>query len=224
LAPEADDSPPREAYGRLMLAVPLYITALAAFALQLAHPATLASSPIGVAHGHLLQLFSSGLVIDGPPLPQIAALTGTLLIATRRLGARLTWTAAIGAHLGATLVAYAFVVILWLADPNLSRPVIAAPDYGISVIFVGVCGAAAQLRRPAAVAPVLTGLTAVWLIWWWLSGAFSPIVLANLEHLLGFAIGVGLALFGRSRQRSAGDTSRCPSIVEQTTRGATRAG
>ena len=176
---------------RLMcvIAVLAYLTTLAVFALYPPTAATLASSPAGVAHGHVLQLLSSGLVVDGPALPQIVALAVTLIYATSRLGSALTWRAAIGAHLGATLLAYAFVAILYLVDRSLTTPVLAAPDYGISVVFAGVCGAVMRRGKPASIAPVITVLAAVWLIWWWLAGSFDPATLANLEHLLGFMIG-----------------------------------
>jgi hypothetical protein len=187
-----------------VLVVLTYIAALALFALlPLAHAATLASSPQGVAHGHLLQLLSSGLLVDGPVLPQIAALAVVLLYATRRLGPRLTWGAAITAHVGATLLAYALVSLFWLADTGLVSSIMSAPDYGISVVLLAVCGALARRLKPAAVTAILAILAAVWLLWWWLAGSFTPSVLANLEHLLGFAIGaacgaLGAAAGGRS--------------------------
>ena len=181
-----------------MLSCVLYIGALTLLALHpIARAAALASSPAGVAHGHLPQLLSSGLIVDGPAVPQIVALAVVLVVATRRLGTALTWRAGIGAHVGATLLAYLFVAVVWLADPGLAQPVMRAPDYGVSVVFAGVCGAMLGRHRPALVAPTVAALAAVWLTWSWLAAAFNPLVLANLEHLLGFAIGALTTVMGR---------------------------
>jgi hypothetical protein len=192
-----------------MLTSLLYIAALTLLAIHpLARTAALASSPAGVAHGHIAQLLSSGLIVDGPAAPQIVALAFALIYSAVVLGAARTWLVAISAHVGATLLAYAFVAGLWSAQQGLTSAVLTAPDYGISVILAAICGVATWRNRAGAVKPALAGLGALWLIWWWLAGRFSPDVLANLEHLLGFAIGARWASVGDRRGVATAQTRR----------------
>jgi len=111
------------------LSISVYLSLIVAIALDPAiHPAKLGSSPAGVAAGKSPQLLSSGLVIDGPTYPQIALIAGVLCLALRRLGAISVWRIGLGAHVGATLVAYLGIWLVWLVDSGLVRHVTHAPD------------------------------------------------------------------------------------------------
>jgi len=102
-----------------------YLAALMVIALDpRVHGSALASSPAGVAAGRLLQLLSSGLVVDGPAWPQIALLAIVLSAALRRLGAGRLWAVAVAAHVGATLLAYAGIGLLSILDQQLTSQVV----------------------------------------------------------------------------------------------------
>ena len=145
---------------------------------------TLAASPADVAHGRVWLLLTSGLVIDGVPWLQLAVLALVLAVALERLGAARLWAVALVAHVGSALVAYAGVGVLWLVDRALVDGVVHAPDYGVSVVLAGELGALAVAggRRMALFvgALVLAGIGI---------GVADASLLANVEHLLGFALG-----------------------------------
>jgi hypothetical protein len=197
----------------------LYLCLLVAIALDRAiTPASIASSPIGVIHGHVMAMLTSGLVIDGPAAPQIFAVTLVLVAAQREFGVPRAWGLALAAHVGATVTAYTMVWWLGLTDHHLVASVLHAPDFGISVILAGELGALAQRRRPhlaAAGTLLLSCIAGGTLV---LSGTVGPPTLASLEHLLGFVIGAICAMpltFGSlSRERTADLIQRSMRILE----------
>lgn len=144
----------------------------------------LAASPDAVAHGRVWLLLTSGLVVEGAEVVQIVVLAVVLALALWRLGAVRLWAVALAAHVGAALVAYAGVGVLWLIDRSLVDA--REPDYGISVVMAGALGALAAAGGPRTA--LVVGVLAV-------AGFGIGIVdasaLANVEHLLGFAIGAG---------------------------------
>lgn len=182
-----------------MPSVVLFVAGLALVQLT-GWPATadVASSPEQIADGQLWLLLTSGLVIDGLPWAQLALLTLALVTAVRWLGTGPTWVVALSAHVGATLVAYAGVAVLWLVDRSLVEGVADQADYGVSVILAGVAGALAVAARSRGVAVAVAaaagvGFTATL---WTSSG------LASAEHALGFAIGAALIARGVGSGRS----------------------
>jgi hypothetical protein len=110
----------------------IYLAALAVINLDLGiHGASLASSPAGVARGALVPLLSSALVIDGPPWPQLALLAIVLFVALPIIGARRLVSAALAAHVGATVLAYTALGLVGIVSASVVRPVVHAPDYGM---------------------------------------------------------------------------------------------
>jgi hypothetical protein len=172
------------------VAVALYLAVLVRFAADGSiRPEALGSSPAGVANGHLARLLTSGLVIDGPAVPQIAALGVTLAVALRRLGPARTWRAALVAHVGATVAAYGGVALLAVVDRRLVAGVMHAPDYGISVVLTGELGALAAAHKPKLMPAAIVGLTSITAATSLRAHGVDTLTLANLEHLLGFLIG-----------------------------------
>ena len=105
------------------------------------HAGLLASSPAGVVRGELWQLFTSGLVVSGPVGAELPAAAAIAALAVRRLGARTFWFAAALGHVGATLLAYVGVGVVWLAARADVDGVVDAPDYGISCVSLAAVGA-----------------------------------------------------------------------------------
>lgn len=72
--------------------------------------ADLASSPASLAAGKVWLLLTSGFVVVGPPLPQIATIAVLAALVIRFRGSRTFWTAALLGRVGSPLVVYALVV------------------------------------------------------------------------------------------------------------------
>lgn len=180
-----------------------YLAAVVAFELlrRGAHgpqAADLASSPAGVASGHLLPLLTSGLLVAGDPVVQIAGAAAAAIAVLVLLGPGAFWRAALAGHVGATLVAYAGVGLLWLVARADVDAVVDAPDYGISAVWAGSLGAlvvagtrgsSRRLVRGVAVAAVALFVAAI---------PFSS-DLAGVEHLLAFVLGGIFAVGARAR-------------------------
>jgi hypothetical protein len=144
----------------------------------------LASSPHDLVHGQVWTLLTSGLVIEGLPVLQWLVLAVVLAVALVRMGAAWLWTLALAAHVGAALIAYAGVGVLWLIDHSIVTGTVDQPDYGISVVLASMLGAlAAGGGRRVAVLVAAAALIGFGI------GVADSSVLANTEHLLGFAIG-----------------------------------
>jgi hypothetical protein len=166
--------------------VGLYLGALAAIqATGRPDWETLTSSADAAAHGKVWLLLTSGLVIDGLPWLQLAVLAAVMLVALVRLGAARLWIVGLSAHVGAALLAYAGLGVIWLVDASQTNPKEA--DYGVSVLFAGLLGALAVSggRRLAIVVGAASAAG-------FAIGLADASWLANAEHVLGFAIGAGL--------------------------------
>lgn len=165
------------------------------------HAGLLASSPAGVVRGELWKLFTSGLVVSGPVGAELPAAAAIAALAVRRLGARTFWVAAVLGHVGATLLAYVGVGVVWLAARADVDGVVDVPDYGISCVSLAAVGAlvgeAMRARRESVgLAAVAAGI-AVLAVLGFGSG------LAGIEHVLAFTLGlVAPALARRSRRRA----------------------
>ena len=157
-----------------------------------AAPRALASSPAGVADGRLWTLLTSGVVIAGPVVVQLIGAGIVVWLAVDQLGPARFWLAALAGHVGATLVAYAGIGVLWLVRPDDVRGVAFAPDYGISCIWAASLGALLAVRirsgpRPRVVTVAFGASLALF-------AALVPLhgELADVEHLLAFAAGAGV--------------------------------
>jgi hypothetical protein len=160
-------------------------------------PDALASSPAGVAAGNVWELVTSGLVIDGPPVVQLAGTALTAFAVLQLLGAAAFWAAVAVAHLGSAVIAYAGVGVLWLVAGVDVDAVVDAPDYGISCVWAGAAGAlltallAARGTRLRIAA--LVGGAAV------LVAGVPGDGLAGVEHGLAFVLG-GLTAVALARR------------------------
>jgi hypothetical protein len=167
-------------------------------------PRDLASSPAGVSSGHLWRLLTSGFVVAGDPVVQLAGTSIAVVAALVLLGPGLFWRAAFAGHVLATVIAYAGVGLLWLVARGDVDAVIDAPDYGISCVWAGTLGvlAAAGMRCPSR--PVVLG-AAVGTV-----AVFAAVIppshdLAGVEHALAF--GLGSVLGARQAPTSSADAS-----------------
>jgi hypothetical protein len=158
------------------------------------HPADLGSSPQAVLHGRLWLLLTSGLVIQGPALVQLLGTAVLVVVIVERFGGRLFWLVAAAGHLGATLIAYAGIGVLWLVHRRIVGGVATAPDDGISAVWaacvgaIGVAGLRGQLAHPRWVTGIAVGCLLTFVVLVPANGELS-----DVEHLLAFALGAGVA-------------------------------
>jgi hypothetical protein len=153
------------------------------------HIGDLASSPSGVLSGHLWQLLSSGLIVAGDPVLQLAGMSVVMIAALVLLGPGLFWRAAFAGHVLATVIAYAGVGMLWLIARGDVDSVVDAPDYGISCVWAGTLGVlvGAGVRRRGRREMLAAATLAAIAIF----VAVIPLTydLAGAEHALAFALG-----------------------------------
>lgn len=165
----------------------------------------LASSPEDVASARLWLLITSGLVAEGPLLPQVVW-TAVLGVAAMRLaGGPVFWSAAILAHVLGTLLVYAGVWIFDVASASGIGSLLSEADFGISLVWCAALGVLAGVAwwntRPlprwarlllATVPPVaLVGVTLI------------SDGLALYEHAAAFGLAVAV-VFAGGRWRSVG--------------------
>jgi hypothetical protein len=176
------------------------------------HAAALASTPDAVAHGRLWTLLSSGLVIDGVPLAQLAGTALVVAATVKAFGGRRFWLIALTGHIGATLLTYLGVALLSLTQVGDVDHVIDAPDYGVSAVWAACLGALAvkgSMRRSDAVGVVSGALGVAGLV------VFAALVpratgVDAVEHLLAFALGGAVALVADRKRSSSGSHVRAP--------------
>jgi hypothetical protein len=156
----------------------------------------LAFSPADLLAGELWRLPLSGLVVDGGTWTQLADLVPVALLLVLLADSRTFWRAAIGGHVGSTLVAYAVVGALALADPAALGQLVTELDYGVSCIWAGCLGALATVaarrgsrRGVSAALFAACTLPALRLVSPGLVSGSGTLQLATLEHALAFAIG-----------------------------------
>ena len=156
--------------------------------------ADLAASPARVATGRLWPLVTSAFVVAGSPVVQIVAMALLVGAIVRLYGAGVFWLAAAAGHLGATLLTYAGVGLVWIVSRADVDSVVEAPDYRISAIWSAALGV---LAANAAAAPrwrrVTLPATAVCLI---ALVAPTPLAgdLAGVEHVLAFGLGAAVTV------------------------------
>jgi hypothetical protein len=158
----------------------------------------LASSPARLAAGDAWTLLGSALVIDGPAVPQILGAAVVIALLVQDYGPRVLWRTMLLGHVGATLLAYSGIGVLWLVARDDVRSVVHAPDYGISAIWAAALGAVAVAgARPPSSHPRF-GL-AVAVLGLLVLVALIPAhgELADVEHVLAFVLGAGVGLAQR---------------------------
>lgn len=169
----------------------------------------LASSPDDVAAARLWSLVTSGLLVEGPFVPQVLA-TAVLGVAAMRLaGGRVFWSAAVLAHILGTLLVYSGVWIVEAESPSGMATLLREADFGVSLVW---CAALGVL---AGVAWWKTRPLPRWA--WWVLAVGSPVALLGVtlvsgdlalyEHVVAFGLAVGVVYAGR-RWSSVGDRLR----------------
>lgn len=169
----------------------------------------LASSPDDVTAARLWQLVTSGLLAQGPLMPQLLATAVLGVAAVRLAGGRVFWSAAVLAHILGTLLVYVGVWIADVENPSGMAVLVREADFGVSLVWCAALGVLAGVAwhktRPlprwawrllAVIPPVaLLGVT------------LASEGLARYEHAVAFALAVGVVYAAR-RWSSVGDLLR----------------
>jgi hypothetical protein len=159
----------------------------------------LACAPAALWAGKLWTLPSSALIIQGPAIPQLLMTAALTLALVRACGGAGFWLVAAVGHVGATLIAYAGIGLIYLVARSTAEGVIHTNDYGISAVWAAAFGALAVIRLRRGEHPRLTAAWALAIL-----ALFVVLVplngeLADVEHLLAFVLGAGVMLLrGRS--------------------------
>ena len=170
-------------------------------------PSDFALSPAALAAGKAWLLLTSALLVSGPPLLELLGLGLAIGVLVRREGPLSFWRAGFAGHLGATLLAYAGVGVLWVVSRPTVAPVVHDPDYGVSAVWLGVLGAVfasiwseRRTQSIGALNRAALGLCALAA----LIGTvfFDP--LPAIEHALSFLIGAGVQIAATSRRTASG--------------------
>jgi len=160
--------------------------------------AGLKSSADQVADGELWRLFTSALVVDGSPVPQIVLTGGAAAAVIRLGGAALWWCAALAAHVGSALLAYAIIGVAVALGSGGAEAAADDPDFGISCVLGGTLGALFAIgyrRRDTAI--VAIGLVGLVVLVPFSFDWYGP------EHPLSFFIGAVVALWWLGRDSVA---------------------
>jgi hypothetical protein len=155
----------------------------------------LQSSAEQVADGELWRLVSSGLVVDGAAVPQIALTAAAAFVAIRAAGPAVWWVAVIVGHVGSALLNYAIIGIAVLLGSDGAEAAADDPDFGISCVLGATLGVlfASGYRVLGAVSFLL--LLPFSLDW------YGP------EHPLSFMLGAAVAWWAQRPARSAASAS-----------------
>jgi hypothetical protein len=156
----------------------------------------LAFSPRDLVSGRLWLLPLSAVVIDGETWLQVAVLAQAAVALAVVAGAGTFWRAAIVAHVGSTLIAYAILRVLSVADHPATGDLFRDPDYGVSCVWLGSVGALAVVcARSWASAHAKVALAATLgapILALVAAGFVTPagtLDLASVEHLFAFPLG-----------------------------------
>jgi hypothetical protein len=152
----------------------------------------LACAPAALWAGKLWTLPSSALIIQGPAIPQLLMTAGLVAALVRACGGAVFWLVAAVGHVGATLIAYAGIGLIYLVARSTAEGVVHTHDYGISAVWAAAFGALAVIRMRRGDHPRVTATWALAIL-----GLFVVLVpldgeLADVEHLLAFVLGAGV--------------------------------
>jgi hypothetical protein len=174
------------------------------------------ASATKIASGQVWVLLASALVVDRPVLIGLAAF-GVLAVGTLRVcGVRTYWLAAAVGHAGSTLLVYAIIGSVQLADPEAFASAAAKPDFGVSAMqgaWVGAITATAWIRAGIdrrGRSLVAAGVCAVAGVGWWLHP--DPSILTT-EHL--FAFFIGWAIVSWRSLAGVAETAATPGFVPE---------
>lgn len=161
----------------------------------------LAATPRRIMHGQWWSLFSSGLVIDGPKTPQIAAIMTLGTLGIYLGGSWLFWRVALLGHLAGTLFTYAVLLLVRSLHPHWVHRLLSRPDYGVSLIWCAGLGALAaaawyggQGWRPRYIRWVAASFSVIILVTAWSDG------IGMIEHPVAFAVGFAV-MWANDRSR-----------------------
>jgi hypothetical protein len=146
-----------------------------------------------VADGELWRLVTSGLLVDGTPLPQIVLTAAAAFAFIRRCGALAWWAVALVGHVGSALLTYAIIGVADALGSDGAEAAADDPDFGISCVLGATLGGlfASGWRVVGAIG--FLAMIPFSLDW------YGP------EHPLSFVIG---ALVARTRCRRASRPGR----------------
>ena len=166
--------------------------------------AELASSPALVAQGQWWRLFTSGLVVNGPVVPQIVAIGALGTLAIYFGGAPTFWVSALSGHFLGTMISYVGVAGLWAVDRAAAVHYATSPDYGVSLVWCAALGAFAAwawmgpraiARRPVRPLWTVVAVAVLFVVTMYSDG------LAAVQHAVAFGVGaLVIATAGRSRR------------------------
>jgi hypothetical protein len=155
----------------------------------------LASSPALLMQGQWWRLFTSGLVIQGPAVPQILTIAVLGMLGIYIGGSWLFWRTAVAGHVVGTMVAYAVFSGMWLTDHAVSSQFLTDPDFGVSLVWCAGLGAFAALtwlgRGSSWGRPVHPLLAIAAIVVMTLVTAYSD-PMAAVQHFVAFLVGFGI--------------------------------
>ena len=162
------------------------------------HPAVLAVSPAQLARGEVWRLATSALPVSRFAFLEIAGAVTAIALAVRAFGLGVFAIAAVLGHVGSTLVAYAGVGVMWLADPHWIGGLVEDADYGISAVWfaaLGLLAVALGARRRALGVALFGGCVAV---------SFALLELSDwlafAEHVLSLCFGAATGVVAMRRR------------------------
>jgi membrane associated rhomboid family serine protease len=154
--------------------------------------ADLTSSPLLLAHGEWWRLFTSALVIQGPPIPQVIAIAVLGTFGIYFGGSWTFWSTALAGHVFGTLLAYAGFLAAWMGDHTLYAHFLTDPDYGVSLVWCAALGAFGVLawlghrsdwRKPAHPFAAVAAVAAMVVV------TIYSDDMAAVQHVIAFLIG-----------------------------------
>ena len=148
-------------------------------------------------------------------MPEICGVAIAVPLLAQKQGATTFWIVAAVSHIGATLMAYAGVGLLWLTARSGVEGVVDNLDYGVSAVWMGVLGAlwvgSLQLLRDGEGDRLDPALAFACQIVAAIGFAFFSL-LAGSEHLIAFGLGA-LVAWLRIRRLANREPSTVTSVL-----------
>lgn len=171
-----------------------------------------AATPDGVWDGRLWLLVTSAPVAQSPLVLSLLSLAAVVFIVLKSCGSRVLLLSALVGHTGSTLVIYAAIGLLALADRDTVTRLLTEPDWGVSAIsrpgWERPAAARGWLRRDGTRAEKLSIVVVcvgAGLVAWLVRHEPTPSWL-DTEHVVAFAIGAALAAAPLRRRRELTST------------------